>query len=271
MSPDANHLAVLEDGDGPPVVLLHGQPGSARSWSPVFADLATDHRVVAPDRPGYGASPDPAHGLAGNARIVAELLDDRATGPAAVVAHSWSGGAAVLLAAGRPDLVASLVLVGAACTADSLDGIDRLLVVPWVGDALTVAGLVGLGEVLPRLRRLTGRLPDRVRDQVAVALPDEAVLGRRPGSLDRQRRTFSLEQRALLHELPAVEAALPRLTVPTAVVAGEWDLVVRPSSAETLAAAVPGAELVLVPRAGHFVARDAPDALCAVVRRYAAG
>ena len=66
-----------------------------------------------------------------------------------------------------------------------------------------------------------------------------------------------------------VTAALGRLTVPTAVVMGEWDLVVRPSSARTLAAAVPGAELVAVPAAGHFVARDAPGVLAAVVTRMA--
>jgi len=53
------------------------------------------------------------------------------------------------------------------------------------------------------------------------------------------------------------------------VVAGTWDVVVRPSSARTLADAIAGAELVLVSRAGHFVARDAPDELATVVARTA--
>src|SRR5215218_6111333 len=48
--------AVLESGHGPPVVLLHGQGGWAGVWVPVMADLARDHRVVAPDLPGLGAS-----------------------------------------------------------------------------------------------------------------------------------------------------------------------------------------------------------------------
>jgi len=48
--------AVLEGGDGPPVVLLHGQGGWAGVWVPVMADLVRDHRVVAPDLPGLGAS-----------------------------------------------------------------------------------------------------------------------------------------------------------------------------------------------------------------------
>ncbi len=47
-----------------------------------------------------------------------------------MVAHSWAGGVAVLLAVHHPDTVQSLVLVGAACTPDSLNALDRWLNVP---------------------------------------------------------------------------------------------------------------------------------------------
>ena len=46
--------AVLESGDGPPVVLLHGQGGWSGMWLPVVGDLRTTHRVVAADLPGLG-------------------------------------------------------------------------------------------------------------------------------------------------------------------------------------------------------------------------
>jgi len=252
------------------VLLLHGQPGTGSSWDPLTDLLATGFRVLAPDRVGYGDTAGEARGLAANADLVARLLDSLGTGPATVVAHSWSGGAAVLLADRRPDLVAGLVLVGAACTPDSLDALDRLLAVPVLGDILTVAGLLALGEVLPVVRRLAPRVPARHRDRFRSSLPDQGVLGGERGALGRHRRTFVTEQRALLAELPDVTAALGRLRVPTAVVAGEWDLVVRPAAARTLAATVPGAELVELPRAGHFVARDAPGVLAEVVARYAA-
>ena len=260
-------LATIDRGTGPPVLLLHGQPGTGASWAPVTERLAGGRRVLAPDRVGYGASAGEARGLSDNADLAARLLDVLGTGPATVVAHSWAGGAAVLLAGRRPDLVRGLVLVGAACTPDSLDVTDRMLGLPVVGDALTVVGLLALGEVLPRVRRLAPHLPDRFRDGVLSALPDQGVLGGEQGALGRHRRTFVIEQRALLDELPAVTAALGCLAVPTAVVSGAWDVVVRPASARTLAAAVAGAELVELPRAGHFVARDAPDALCAVIER----
>jgi pimeloyl-ACP methyl ester carboxylesterase len=263
------HLATLDRGSGPTVVLLHGQPGTGASWAPVTERLVDRFRVLAPDRPGYGATEGEARGIAENAELAAALLEVTGTGPATVVGHSWSGGVAVLLADRYPELVHGLVLVGAACTPDSLDGVDRLLGLPVVGDALTVVGLVALGEVLPKVRRLAPRVPARYRDQFLASLPDQGVLGGERGALGRHRRTFASEQRALIDELPAVHRALSRLRVPTAVVVGRWDLVVRPVAGRTLADAVEGAELIEIPRAGHFVARDTPDVLATVVARYA--
>src|SRR5215211_6169098 len=64
--------AVLEGGEGPPVVLLHGQGGFAGMWLPVIPDLVTTHRVVAPDLPGLGASEAP-EGPPGAATVLAWL------------------------------------------------------------------------------------------------------------------------------------------------------------------------------------------------------
>jgi haloalkane dehalogenase len=264
----AADIARIDRGSGPSLLLLHGQPGTGSSWDPVTVRLVDRFRVIAPDRVGYGATVGEAGGIADNARHAAALLDATGAGPATVVAHSWAGGVAVLLADRRPDLVRALVLVGAACTPDSVDLTDRLLALPGLGDALTVGGLLALGEVLPKVRRLGPRVPARFRAQFLTALPDQGVLGGERGALGRHRRTFLTEQRALLEELPTVSAALSRVDVPTAVVAGGWDIVVRPSAGRTLAGAVRDAELVEIPRAGHFVARDAPGELADVIDRY---
>ena len=64
--------AVLEGGDGPPVVLLHGQGGWSGLWLPVAGGLARSHRVVAPDLPGLGASAVP-DGPPDAARVLAWL------------------------------------------------------------------------------------------------------------------------------------------------------------------------------------------------------
>ena len=91
-------LASIERGSGLPVVLLHGQPGSGSAWDPVTRRLEREFRVLAPDRIGYGASVGEARGLADNAELVAALIRATGAAPATVVAHSWAGGVAVLLA-----------------------------------------------------------------------------------------------------------------------------------------------------------------------------
>ncbi len=154
-------LFTVDRGSGPPVVLLHGQPGTHASWDPVVDLLEPSFRLLVPDRIGYGATAGEARGVAENADLIADLIDGRGARPSTVVAHSWSGGVAVLLADAHPELVGALVLVGAACTPDSLDAVDRLLVIPGVGEVLTVAGLVALGEVLPRVGGLVDRAPAR--------------------------------------------------------------------------------------------------------------
>lgn len=262
-------LASTDRGTGPPVVLLHGQPGTGASWDPVSQLLVPDFRVLAPDRIGYGATPGEARGLGENADLVAAFIRDRGAAPATLVAHSWAGGVGVLLAARHADTVKSLVLVGAACTPDSLNAVDQWLNAPVLGPALTVAGLVGLGAVLPRIRPLARYAPSRYRDQLAAALPDAGVMGGQHGALGRNKRTFMTEQRAITDEMPTITALLGRLDLPVAVVSGDWDLVVPPRAAVSLARAIPDAELILVARAGHFVARDQPHALAEVIRRYA--
>jgi pimeloyl-ACP methyl ester carboxylesterase len=261
--------ASIDRGVGPPVLLLHGQPGSGSSWLPLVDLLDGEFRVLAPDRVGYGATPGEAVGVADNAELAAQLLIDAGVGPTTVVAHSWAGGVAVLLALRHPELVKSLVLVGAACTPDSLTTLDFWLNLPVIGDALTVVGLFGISEVLPVARLLAGSVRPPLGDWLGAVLPDYGVMGDARGATGRPKRSFMTEQRALTAEMGSISGALATLDLPVEVVAGDWDLVVPPGAAVTLARAIPDAELTLVPRAGHFLARDAPEELAGVIRRAA--
>jgi pimeloyl-ACP methyl ester carboxylesterase len=292
-------LATIDTGSGPPVVLLHGQPGSKASWAPLIDHLTPQFRVLAPDRPGYGDTGGKAMGMAENSDAVAEFLRLHGAAPATVVGHSWSGGVAVFLALRHPEMVRSLVLVGAVGTPDSVNGLDRLLVVPGIGDILTVAALTGIGVVLPQIRGLAkgmdqrrraassrkhvkpepepvsapgpGRdlpretLTTRIRSSVAVSLPNEMVLGGWRGAWGRDRRTFMHEQRTLLEELSAVTSSLAKIDVPTSVVFGTRDVVVPPHASRSLAAAIPHAELFEIHGVGHFVARDASIRLAEII------
>jgi pimeloyl-ACP methyl ester carboxylesterase len=251
------------------VVLVHGQPGQAADWREVAGSLEASNRVVVPDRPGYGRTGGPAVGMEANAEALGRLLDDYGVESATIVGHSFGGGVALALALRRAELVRGLVLVGSVGTASSLGPQDRVLGLPVLGESLAFTGLAVSRWLLPALRRRSTRLPP------AVATWLRAVPEPRPNDHSGGRpstamwRSFVTEQRALLAETPALEAGLGSLRTPTAVVAGCRDRVVPARATADLAEAIPGAELVWVPGAGHLVPQEAAGVLVAIIRRYA--
>jgi pimeloyl-ACP methyl ester carboxylesterase len=92
---DGSELTYRMDGDGPPVLLIHGGLGVLEVWGEVQDALATTHRVISYDRRGHGRSPNGTSDMRVHARDAAALVDNVAGEPAIVV--GWSGGAAVAM------------------------------------------------------------------------------------------------------------------------------------------------------------------------------
>src|SRR5882757_5566491 len=112
----ADVTVVLDDeGEGAPVLLLHGFPATRRLWSRV-APLLVDagFRVLIPDLVGYGASEAAQHvrvDMASQARWMLELLDTLGLARAAVVAHDVGSAAAQLMVANAPQRVSALAVL----------------------------------------------------------------------------------------------------------------------------------------------------------------
>lgn len=248
-------------GEGPAVVLLHGQPGSHRDWRRVTKRLARTHRVLAVDRSGYGAaSREPAGGFADNADDLARLLDEYGIDRATVVGHSWGGGAALSFAERHPERVAALVLVAAAGTSEALSAGDTVLGLPVIGPLFALAFF---RYIAPRFVRLWVRIAGtRLSPAHAAEMSDEVRSWRRRPTW----RSFLTEQRAMLREAPGVQQHLGDVTAPTTVVVGGRDKVVRPEVGERLAAAIPGARLTRLPDAGHLIPQEHPDLLVRTIR-----
>jgi pimeloyl-ACP methyl ester carboxylesterase len=263
----------IDVGDGPLVVLVHGQPGVGGDWVRLAGALSSDHRVIAPDRPGWGTDPGPAIGLGDNAEALAALIESvGANAPATLVGHSLGGGIALELALRHPQQVGALVLVGSVGVAEALSGWDRLLAVPILGEAVLRAGSAALRRTLSTAARYSAHHPEaRLAKKVAVLGTLQAAIGSdgRP-MVARSRRSFLVEQRALLAESPGLEERLGQIAVPTAVVTGASDRVVPVGAARSLAARIPGAELVVV-SGGHLVPFEQPEVIARIVRRYSEG
>ncbi len=254
------------------MVLLHGQPGAGDDWAALARLLSKDHRVLAPNRPGWGSDTRPAVGLAANAASLEEFLQAvGAQSPLTVVGHSLGGGVALELALMHPERVGALVLVGSLGVAGALSRFDRLLALPVLGSAILRVGVATLRSGLIAAAHYSQRHPGaRVAKKVAILPTLQAAIGTdaRP-TVGRSRESFLVEQRALLAETPQLEADLGRIEVPTAVVTGASDRIVPVSAAKALAALLPNAKLIVM-GGGHLLPFDHPEKLAEVVRRYTA-
>jgi pimeloyl-ACP methyl ester carboxylesterase len=253
------------------VLLVHGQPGSGADWRNLARLLVSDHRVVAPDRPGWGQNPLPATGLAENAAALAGIVHACALSPpVTVVGHSLGGGIALELALHHPELVGAVVLIGSVGVGLALGRLDRLLVVPMVGNGIVRAGVVALRGTVAAARRFPDgsrpvSAPRRLGRMVAVV----ASLDASNPVGGRARKSFLVEQKALVAQTPSLERRLSRLAVPVAVVHGAADRVVPLAAGRLLAEQIPGAELVTLGGAGHSVPSERPALVAPVVARYA--
>lgn len=106
--------AVLEGGDGPPIILLHGPAGYAAHWLRVIPDLVPTHRVIAPDLPGHGAT-DPIDGPVTLKRVLDwldQLIERTCASPPVLVGHTLGGAIGARFAAERGGRIRHLVLEG---------------------------------------------------------------------------------------------------------------------------------------------------------------
>jgi pimeloyl-ACP methyl ester carboxylesterase len=117
-------------GSGAPLVLVHGLGGSLTNWLAVGDALTPRYRVFAPDLVGFGRTPLAGRepGIPEQAAMLARFIDHVGGGPAVVIGNSMGGLVAVHLAADRPDLVARIVLVGAALPRPLRAPVDKAVV-----------------------------------------------------------------------------------------------------------------------------------------------
>ncbi|HWG62708.1 MAG TPA: alpha/beta hydrolase [Streptosporangiaceae bacterium] len=247
------------------VVLLHGQPGSGSDWQLLADQLPTNLRLVALDRPGYGASSQHAGGFAVNAHAVVAELDRRKINRAVLVGHSYGGGVALAAAKLAPERVEAIVLlasVGPGC----LNGWDRLLAAPVAGEVCAFTAW----RLTPWMARawLAGLTWRRGRPLA----PDEHVNMHIWGTASRDQRrlwrSFLIEQRALVDEIEGLTASVAGTMQPVLLIADPRDTLVPVSTTHELAAALPDGRVQLVSEVGHHLPRRGAPQIAAAIARF---
>jgi pimeloyl-ACP methyl ester carboxylesterase len=257
-------LHVAEAGEGPPVVLLHGWPQHWWVWRKVIPALAQERRLICPDLRGFGWSDAPSgrYELRELADDILALLDELGLEQVELIGHDWGGYVGFLLCLQAPERFRNYLALGIAHPwfeppKPSLQALNRIayqliLATPGLGSAVLqhVPGFVRLV-----IRR--GSYPDSQWSEAELDCFAQSFQSR-----DHALASSHVYRSFLTRELPRLKEGhyrSRRLTVPTRLLAGVADPVVRP---EILAGHEPYADemsVEIVERCGHFVAEERPD------------
>lgn len=238
-------------GDGPQTILfIHGLLLASESWERQRAFFSSTHHVVTFDLRGQGRSEHTRDhldldSLADDAIALIEALD---LGPCHIVGFSMGAFIGLRIAARRPDLVRSQMLIGASADAEERSNAPRY--------ALMIALVTAFGP-----RPIAGRLMRILFGDTFLADPTRQTERQRwldivtalPRSTARAARASALRG-AIWNELPDIVA-------PTLIISGAEDRPVRPHQGKAVADAIKDAVFAPVPDTGHAVMIERPE-LC---------
>lgn len=253
------HLRDTGPRDGPPLLMLHGFGASLHSWDGWAERLSDRFRVIRIDLPGFALTgPDPS-GDYSDARavdVITALLDAIGVARADVVGNSLGGRIAWRLALAQPERVGRLVLVAP--------------------DGFAIPGRpYGQPEPVPAMVHLMPWIMPRsaLRATLASAYadpdrPTEAELDRMHALLRAPGVRQAILTRMAQHVPEDPRPLLPGLVQPLLLLWGREDRVIPPRQVLEWQAALPHAEVVLLPGLGHLPQEEAPEESLHPVRAF---
>lgn len=252
---------VKVEGEGPPIVLIHGFGAALDWWDEIAPALAADHRVIRLDLIGHGGTEAPASGytIERQAKLVASVLDKLGVSRVIVIGHSMGGEVATALAEANPSRIERLVLIDSPPKAETTFNLGtRLALMPVVGELLsrfttddTIRKMLGQGFA------------------PGFPVPEKFVADFKQLTYTAFR-TGHIGNIAYETEKPTVErlAALEPVP-PLLVIFGSRDALISPESAK-LYERVPGAKVAILDGPGHSPIVEAPEKTLALIKDFLA-
>jgi pimeloyl-ACP methyl ester carboxylesterase len=244
---------VIEAGDGPPILFVHGGLGEAFQWAPLFPLLAPGYRVIAVDRPGHGlADRFDYRGVSLRAHaceFLRGMLDALNLPAAPIVGTSMGGLWAMSFALAHPDRVSSLILVGS--PAGAVRQIPFMLRLGTLPGFRLIATQMMARPTRSSVRQLWGNLlvahAERLEDDFLDVCVASQIRNHADwlGLVDATLNFLGMRPELLLQPHWA------RLQPPATFIWGDRDAWASLEVAEAIVAAHPKIRLIRVPDAGH--------------------
>ena len=232
------------------VVLLHAFPIGANLWEPQMRSVPAGWRLIAPDLRGFGGSTelDSLSGASMNdyAADVVDLMDELGVKRAVIGGASMGGYAVFALLQSASDRVDGVILANTRAGADSPEA---------RANRRNMLALVDREGPSGVSRDMMPRLLGKTTQELS---PDIEAFVRR---LIKQQSPIAIRTAIsrMMHR-PDSTPLLAKIKVPTLVISGEEDTLIPVEESRAMANAVPGATLVIIPRAGHLANLEQPDA-----------
>ncbi len=265
------HVALAGPEDAPPVMLVHGWPQHWWAWREVIPELARDHRVIVPDLRGHGWTDAPRDGYEKEdmATDVLAVLDELGLERVKLVGHDWGGWIGFLLCLRAPQRFERFLALN--------------ILPPWINLRATVGHAwrfwyqqmvlaPGIGYGLHRRGDFVKRI--LVGGSEVKGVWDAETLASFADNLAepaRARAAVQIYRVFNWHEvLPILRGryARRRLTVPTLLVFGVDDFVLRPQMLAGYEKHADEMRVELVPGCGHFIADERPDLVAERAREF---
>ena len=242
---------------GETIAFSHGLLWSTEQFAPQIAALRGRYRCIAWDHRGQGQSAADHRETIGMELVwqdAVSLLEALDVGPVHFCGLSMGGFVGMRMAARRPDLVRSLLLVETSSDPEPLENIARY-------------------RLLTRIFRHVGPWP--VRNQIAKVMLGKTILTERERHSDVQRFIGIMSRRRDVWravngviDRAGIHDELARVAVPTVILVGDEDLATPRSKAEKIASAIAHAKIVVIARAGHSSSVEQPAAVTAALASF---
>jgi pimeloyl-ACP methyl ester carboxylesterase len=261
---DRLRVHYVESGNGPAVVMIHGNAGSSEDFEfGVIQKLSPNYRVIAVDRPGHGKSDRPnTANVEYQARLLHEVLLSLRVHEPVLVGHSWGAALALSYALQYPAEVSALILVAPAAYPDA--GESRLLQAlakpPVIGDMNLILGRAILGRQILRAGLSRAFSPQPVPEEYFKRVAS-SWLGR------KQLKAYLDDESSLNASLKQFSQRYIEIDVPVVILTGDHDAIVSAKeNAYRLKSAIPRAQLIEIKDTGHEIPQTHPESIAGALR-----
>lgn len=242
---------------GETIAFSHGLLWGTELFAPQIAALRDRYRCIAWDHRGQGKSAGDHRACIGMELVwqdAVRLVEQLAGGAVHFCGLSMGGFVAMRMAARRPDLVRSLLLLETSSDPEPIENVARY-------------------RLLTKVTRLLG--PKIVKNKVAPIMLGRTILSDKARRAELETFVDLMSRRRDIWravngvvDRAGVHDELARITAPTLVVVGDEDLATPKPKAERIAGAIAGAKLVTIPRAGHSSTVEEPALVTAAIEQF---